>query len=259
LSFEKIGADCLPVRKSRGPIFKSVPTRPPSGLFASQNAKVAFAGREKKEIALRRGRPPPFSGAAAFIAPHVVFLAPTVTMPVVITDEPWVPAQETFITGPEMRGFAAGRPSRKRAREVEEHGLEDDEMVDEHEVERLRKASRPTYKQVVGKASGRAWKQPAKQRAASFMKPQTGGTKSWDDRMKEKAAKKAFQEAMKEKAEEARAGRKAEHQRRAAKKQQKEENRKRTGIIMAEVTNPKTIAKHAKMRKETKKQKALKM
>ena len=167
-------------------------------------------------------------------------------MPVVITDEPWVPAQETFITGPEVRGFAAGRPSRKRAREVEEHGLEDDEMVDEHEVERLRKASRPTYKQVVGKASGRAWKQPAKQRAASFMKPQTGGTKSWDDRMKEKA-------------EEARAGRKAEHQRRAAKKQQKEENRKRTGIIMAEVTNPKTIAKHAKMRKETKKQKALKM
>ena len=180
-------------------------------------------------------------------------------MPVVITDEPWVPAQETFVTGPEMRGFAAGRPSRKRAREVEEHGLEDDEMVDEHEVERLRKASRPTYKQVVGKASGRAWKQPAKQRAASFMKAQTGGTKSWDDRMKEKAAKKAFQEAMKEKADEARAGRKAEHQRRAAKKQQKEENRKRTGIIMAEVTNPKTIAKHAKMRKETKKQKALKM
>ena len=164
----------------------------------------------------------------------------------VITDEPWVPAQETFITGPEMRGFAAGRPSRKRAREVEEHGLEDDEMVDEHEVERLRKASRPTYKQVVGKASGRAWKQPAKQRAASFMKAQTGGTKSWDDRMKEKA-------------DEARADRKAEHQRRAAKKQQKDENIKRTGIIKAEVTNPKTIAKHAKMRKATKKQKALKM
>ena len=43
-------------------------------------------------------------------------------MPVVITDEPWVPAQETFITGPEMRGFAAGRPSRKRAREVDPNG-----------------------------------------------------------------------------------------------------------------------------------------
>ena len=64
---------------------------------------------------------------------------------------------------------------------------------------------------------------------------------------------------MKEKADEARADRKAEHQRRAAKKQQKEENIKRTGIIKAEVTNPKTIAKHAKMRKATKKQKALKM
>ena len=132
-------------------------------------------------------------------------------------------------------------------------------MVDEEEVGGRRKAGRPTYKQGVGKASGRAGKQPAKQRAASFMKAQTGGTKSWDDRMKEKAAKKAFQEAMKEQADEARAGRKAEHQRRAAKKQQKEENIKRTGIIKAEVTNPKTIAKHAKMRKATKKQKALKM
>lgn len=180
-------------------------------------------------------------------------------MPIVITEEPWVPAQETFITGAEMRGFAAGRPSRKRVREVEEHGLEVDEMVDEHEVSRLRKASRPTYTQVVGKASGRSWKQPAKQRAASFMKPQTGGTTTWDQRMKEKAAKKQFQEAMKEKADEARAERKVEHERRAAKKQQKEDNRKRTGIIYAEVTNPKTIAKHAKMRKATKKQKALKM
>ena len=180
-------------------------------------------------------------------------------MPIKITEEEWIPAQEKFESGEDYRSFTDARASRKRARQIEENGLEEEEEVDEHEMMRLRKAQRPTYKQVVGKASGRAWKQPAKQRAASFMKPQTGGTKSWDDRMKEKAAKKAFQEAMKEKAEEARAGRKAEHQRRAAKKQQKEENRKRTGIIMAEVTNPKTIAKHAKMRKETKKQKALKM
>ena len=98
-------------------------------------------------------------------------------MPVVISDEPWVPAQEKFESGADYRSFDAGRMSRKRAREVEENGIEDDEMVDEHEMERLRKASRPTYKQVVGKASGRAWKQPAKQRAASFMKAQTGGVK----------------------------------------------------------------------------------
>lgn len=181
-------------------------------------------------------------------------------MPVVITDEPWVPAQEKFESGADFRSFARAKESRKRAREIEANGgVEDDEMVDEHEMHRLRKASRPTYHQVVGKASGRAWKEPAKQRAATFMKAQVGGIKSWDDRMKEKAAKKAFQEAMKEKADEARADRKAEHQRRAAKKQQKDENIKRTGIIKAEVTNPKTIAKHAKMRKVTKKQKALKM
>jgi rRNA-processing protein CGR1 len=180
-------------------------------------------------------------------------------MPVVISDEPWVPAQEKFESGADYRSFDAGRMSRKRAREVEENGIEDDDMVDEHEMERLRKASRPTYKQVVGKASGRAWKEPAKQRAATFMKAQTGGIKSWDERMKEKAAKKAFQARMKEAQDEARAGRKAEHQRRAAKKAQKEENRKldqmkQTGAV----TNPKTIAKRAES-KERKKQKALKM
>ena len=91
------------------------------------------------------------------------------------------------------------------------------------------------------------------------MKAQTGGIKSWDERMKEKAAKKAFQTRMKEAQDEARAGRKAEHQRRAAKKAQKEENRKldqmkQTGAV----TNSKTIAKRAES-KERKKQKALKM
>ena len=125
-------------------------------------------------------------------------------------------------------------------------------------MERLRKASRPTYKQVVGKASGRAWKEPAKQRAASFMKAQTGGVKSWDERMKEKAAKKAFQARMKEAQEEARAGRKAEHQRRAAKKAQKEENRKLDQMRQTGAVTPKTVAKRAES-KERKKQKALKM
>ena len=183
---------------------------------------------------------------------------PTSKMPVVISDEPWVPAQEKFESGADYRSFDAGRMSRKRAREVEENGIEDDEMVDEHEMERLRKASRPTYKQVVGKASGRAWKEPAKQRAASFMKAQTGGVKSWDERMKEKAAKKAFQARMKEAQEEARAGRKAEHQRRAAKKAQKEENRKLDQMRQTGAVTPKTVAKRAES-KERKKQKALKM
>ena len=180
-------------------------------------------------------------------------------MPIKITEEPWVPAQEKFESGADMRSFEAARMSRKRAREVEENGLEDDEMIDEHEVERLRKAQRPTYKQVLGKASGRAWKAPAK-RATTFMKPQTGGMKSWDDRMKEKAAKKAFKERLKESADEARAARKAEHQRRAAKKQLKEDNRKRTGLgnFADEVNNPKTIAKAGK-NKARAKQKALKM
>jgi hypothetical protein len=148
-------------------------------------------------------------------------------MPIQITEEPWVPAQEKFETGPEYRSLEAGRMSRKRAREVEENGLEDEEMVDDEAVERLRKASRPTYKQVVGKASGRAWKAAAT-RASLIMKPRTGAQKSWDDRMKEKAAKKQFQATLKEAKDAGLAERKAEHTRRAAKKDQKEENRKRT-------------------------------
>lgn len=218
---------------------------------------IVQARKNKKKI-----REPPLSAADAHCVPaRVPSKSVPVTMPIVITAEPWVPAQETFITGSEMRGFAAGRPSRKRVREVETNGLEESEEVDEHEVERLRKASRPTYQQVVGKASGRSWKAPATQRAASFMKPDTGGATSWDARMAAKASKKAFQDAMKEKQDEARAERKVEHERRAAKKTQKETNRKKDGQAQqnSEITNPKTIAKHAKMRKATKKQKALKM
>ena len=120
---------------------------------------------------------------------------PTSKMPVVISDEPWVPAQEKFESGADYRSFDAGRMSRKRAREVEENGIEDDEMVDEHEMERLRKASRPTYKQVVGKASGRAWKEPAKQRAASFMNVFTSSyphSRSWSYSISAAARSRSF-------------------------------------------------------------------
>ena len=93
------------------------------------------------------------------------------------------------------------------------------------------------------------------------MKPATSrGIKTWDQRMKEKAEKKAFQAMKQEAADAARAKRKEEHERRAKKKQQKEENRQRTGegLYKPEITNARTIAKRAKS-KEFKKQKALKM
>ena len=181
-------------------------------------------------------------------------------MPIKITEEEWIPAQEKFETGEDYRSFTDARASRKRARQIEENGLEEEEEVDEHEMMRLRKAQRPTYKQVVGKASGRAWKLPA-ERASKIMKPDAlRGIKTWDQRMKEKAAKKQFQTTIKEANDAARAKRKEEHERRAKKKQQKEENRQRTGegLYKPEITNPRTIAKRAKS-KEFKKQKALKM
>ena len=73
------------------------------------------------------------------------------------------------------------------------------------------------------------------------MKPATSrGIKTWDQRMKEKAERKAFQAQKKEAADAARAKRKEEHERRAKKKQQKEENRQRTGegLYKPEITNP---------------------
>mgnify|MGYP001027060671 FL=1 len=183
-------------------------------------------------------------------------------MPIKITEEEWVPAQEKFETGEDFRSFHDMRASRKRVREIAERGddalMEED--VDEDESMRLRKASRPTYKQVVGKASGRSWKLPA-ERASKIMKPDAlRGIKTWDQRMKEKAAKKQFQTTIKEANDAARAARKEEHERRAKKKQQKEENRQRTGegLYKPEITNTKTIAKRGKS-KEFKKQKALKM
>ena len=181
-------------------------------------------------------------------------------MPIKITEEEWIPAQEKFESGEDFRSFTDARASRKRARHIEENGLEEEEEVDEHEMMRLRKAQRPTYEQVVGKASGRAWKLPA-ERASTVMKPATSrGIKTWDQRMKEKAERKAFQAMKQEAADAARAKRKEEHERRAKKKQQKEENRQRTGegLYKPEITNPRTIAKRAKS-KEFKKQKALKM
>ena len=218
------------------------------------NFRRRCRGRRKLAAAFRVSR------IASRSRRWVVATRPSFAMPVVITDEPWVPAQEKFESGADFRSFARAKESRKRAREIEANGGgEDDEMVDEHEMHRLRKASRPTYHQVVGKASGRAWKEPAKQRAATFMKAQVGGIKSWDDRMKEKAAKKAFQERIREAKEEAKAGRKAEHDRRAAKKAQKEENRKKNEAAQSIAVKQTVAKKTGAKSKERKLQKALKM
>ena len=183
-----------------------------------------------------------------------------------LTQDDWVPAQEVFESGADFRFAESARMCRKRMREIEErdaNGEEDmEEEIDEHECERLRKAARPTYEQVVGKASGRAWKPRAEKRAASFMKPQTGVMKTWAQKMEEKAKKKAFATEMRSRQDDARAARKKEHERLAAKKKQKQENVMKTGLgnFKDQVTTQATVAKRSRKNdKRVKKQKALKM
>ena len=62
-------------------------------------------------------------------------------MPIKITEEEWIPAQEKFESSEDFRSFTDARASRKRARHIEENGLEEEEEVDEHEMMRLRKAA----------------------------------------------------------------------------------------------------------------------
>ena len=145
---------------------RSVPrerTRRESGNRRSWNFRRRCRGRRKLAAAFRVSR------IASRSRRWVVATRPSFAMPVVITDEPWVPAQEKFESGADFRSFARAKESRKRAREIEANGgVEDDEMVDEHEMHRLRKASRPTYHQVVGKrrgARGRSRRSSARRRS----------------------------------------------------------------------------------------------
>ena len=48
-------------------------------------------------------------------------------MPIKITEEEWIPAQEKFESGEDFRSFTDARASRKRARHIEENGLEEEE------------------------------------------------------------------------------------------------------------------------------------
>ena len=139
----------------------------------------------------------------------------------------YVPAQETFITGPDFRGISKTHTHGKRKREDDD---ERDEIVAMDESAPgeggRRKAAKTqnTYQAVAGKASGRSWKVPGT-KASVLMKPPgqvARGMKTWGDKMAEKAAKKAFQANIADAKAAAKEVRKVEHQRRAAKKTQKE-------------------------------------
>ena len=167
----------------------------------------------------------------------------------------YVPPQEVFKSGVDHRSITKTVRHGKRKRDGDDGDDADVDMNIDTEALRAFKAPRATYEVVVGSKSGLPWKQPAKRASALKRVP---SSKTWDERMAEKNAKKLFQDAKKRAKAEAGARAKAERERREAKKAQKEENRRRTGVgAPTEITNPKTIAK--KSAKERAKLKALRM
>ena len=168
----------------------------------------------------------------------------------------YVPARETFTSGVDLRGCSLTQRGGKRKRDANDD--EDERMDDVDGVEddfRSYKAPKSTHESVPGKKSGRAWKRPAS-RASALGKPASG--KSWEDRVREREAKKRFVEA-KADAKRARGLKiKAERERREELKVKKEANRIATGMGQRQtITNAKTIAK--KSAKERAKLKKLRM
>lgn len=167
------------------------------------------------------------------------------------------PAQERFHSGVDHRGITlTSRGGSKRKRDdadAPDDANADAMMVDESFREY--KAPKRTFDAVPGRKSGRLWKQPASRASALG---RVASSKSWEERMREKAAKKRFVEAKLEAKAERGAKIRAERERREAKKAQREENRLRTGLGQKqEISNPKTIAK--KSAKERAKLKKLRM
>lgn len=106
----------------------------------------------------------------------------------------------------------------------------------------------PTYDGVIaGRVSGRRWKEPRTRRAsavAASRKPTP-----LEQRVREKALKRAYQARKAELKEEIRANKVAKRKAREEREKRKKENILRTGTKLQRVTNPKTIQKIAKSKK----------
>jgi hypothetical protein len=106
----------------------------------------------------------------------------------------------------------------------------------------------PTYDGVIaGRVSGRRWKEPRTRRASAVvasLKPTP-----LEQRVREKALKRAYQARKAELKEEIRSNKVAKRKAREEREKRKKENVLRTGTKLQRVTNPKTIQKIAKSKK----------
>ena len=104
-----------------------------------------------------------------------------------------------------------------------------------------------------GKVSGRDWKRSDGRNSRAQMKAtNTGRRTTFEARMEAKRAKQAFREAKDAAREQDREERRVQREKRAEKERIKEENRRRTGELLQVISNPATVKKMMKSRKQKK-------
>ncbi|KAJ7949205.1 Coiled-coil domain-containing protein [Quillaja saponaria] len=104
---------------------------------------------------------------------------------------------------------------------------------------------KPTYDGVIaGKASGRNWKLPKKQRASAVQVSHKRTT--FEERERQKQIKKAYKERMTELKEEIRLNKVEKRKKREEREKKKKENILKSGTKLQKITNPKTLTKISK-------------
>ena len=147
-----------------------------------------------------------------------------------------------FVGDRDLRHSESKRSSRKEKRKREEAGDEGAAMDEDDEGDKPAPKLRRNA-QEVGKVSRRGWRQyqPAPARASSVKTKQTTSL-TWEQRMENKAQRKAFQESKAELVEARRAVKRAEKEARALAKERKEQREAASNAATAQrVTNPATL------------------